>query len=170
MSPEVAQRDSTAATTSDSVRPATFPCSSAEATAAFSAAGLPGSDRARRSPCSLSSRPTTANSSLPSLVATVALVMCSASSCSARPANDALLAPRTLITSTVVRRIFDPNGLGNCPRTGYPSHWPATSSSSRNLSTIRLCRASSVSDSPTIRLASSVARVPTSARSEVSAC
>ena len=112
MSPEVAQRDSTAATTSDSVRPVTFPCSSAEATAAFSAAGLPGSDRARRSPCSVSSRPTTANSSLPSLVATVALVMFSASSCSVRPANDALLAPRTLITSAVVRQDFRPERAG----------------------------------------------------------
>src|ERR1700750_1888026 len=75
MSPEVAQRDSTAATTSASVRPVTLPCSNAEATAAFSAAGLPGSDRARRSPCSVSSRPTTANSSSPSRVGPRGLVL-----------------------------------------------------------------------------------------------
>src|SRR6185437_10454202 len=41
---------------------------------------------------------------------------------------------------------------------------------SRKRSTIRLCRAWSASDSPTIRLASSVASAPTSERSEISAC
>ena len=99
MSPEVAHRASAAATTSASVRRVTLPCSSAPAIAPFSAAGLPGSDSARRSGCSVSSRPTTANSSSASLVATAALVMFSASSCSVRAANEALLAPRTLIAS-----------------------------------------------------------------------
>ena len=44
------------------------------------------------------------------------------------------------------------------------------SRSARNRSTTRLLRSSSSRDSPTIRPASEVARVPTSARSEVSAC
>ena len=112
MSPSLAQWDSTAATTSASVRLVTFPCSSAPATAPFSAAGLPGSASARRSPCSESSMPTTANSSLPSRVATVALGMSSAASRSARAANDALLAPRMLIASRCVLRDFFPNGPG----------------------------------------------------------
>src|ERR1700722_15200387 len=93
-SPVVAQCASTAATTSASARWVIFPCSSAPATAAFSAAGLPGSDSARRSACSVSSSPTTANSSLPSLLPTVALVMCSADSRSESSANEVLLTPR----------------------------------------------------------------------------
>ena len=99
MSPGVAHRASAAATTSASARRVTLPCSSAPATAPFSAAGLPGSDSARRSACSVSSNPTTANSSSASLVATAALEMFSASSRSVSSANEALLAPRTLIAS-----------------------------------------------------------------------
>src|SRR5580658_2649201 len=96
-SPEVAQWPSAAAATRASARPVIFPCNSAATTAPFSAAGLPGSDSARRSPCSVSSSPTTANSSLASLVATVALVMCSADNRSDRSANEALLTPRMRI-------------------------------------------------------------------------
>ena len=80
---------SAAAATSPSARAVIFPCSSAAATAPFSGAGLPGSESARRSPCSVSSSPTTANSSLASPVATVALVMCSADSRSDSSANEA---------------------------------------------------------------------------------
>src|SRR5208282_1650578 len=61
-----------------------------------------------------SSSLTTANSSLPSRVATLALVMFSAASCSLRAANDARLAPRMLIASRWVLREFFPNGTG-CP-------------------------------------------------------
>src|SRR5579862_9456419 len=95
-SPLPAQRASAPAATRPSARWVIFPCSSAATTAPFSAAGLPGSDSARRSPCSVSSSPTTANSSLASLVATVALSMCSADSRSDSSAYEALLTPRML--------------------------------------------------------------------------
>src|SRR5579859_5571226 len=93
----LAQRDSAAAVTSSSVTGATLVCSSLRVIAAFSAAGLPGSDSARRSACSVSSSPTMENSSFASLVATVALVMFSADSRSDSSAKDALLTPRMLI-------------------------------------------------------------------------
>src|SRR5579863_5459351 len=69
-----------------------------------------------------------------------------------------------------------PVGVVACPAASPAPRAPTAappspeSSWSRKRSTIRFCRATSVSDSPTMRLASSVASVPTSPRSEVSAC
>src|SRR6185312_15391988 len=57
-----------------------------------------------------------------------------------------------------------------CAAPDWPTRLPCVSRLSRNRSTMRLCRTWSASDSPTIRLASSVASDPTSARSEISAC
>src|SRR5579864_1602422 len=94
---------------SASARWVIFPCSSAATTAPFSAAGLPGSDSARRSPCSVSSSPTTANSSPASLVATVALSMCSADSRSDSSAYEALLTPRMLNSPSDGTKTFQPN-------------------------------------------------------------
>src|SRR5580658_4517536 len=120
-SPEVAQWPSAAAATRASARPVIFPCNSAATTAPFSAAGLPGSDSARRSPCSVSSSPTTANSSLASLVATVALVTWSADSRSESSANEALLTPRMRTRLPGVLRRFLPNGAWCQP----PGSWRA---------------------------------------------
>src|SRR5580700_6197027 len=69
-----------------------------------------------------------------------------------------------------------PVGVVACPAASPAPRAPTAappspeSSSLRKRSTIRVCRATSVSDSPTMRLASSVASAPTSLRSEVSAC
>src|SRR5579862_6790192 len=108
-SPPAAQRASAPAATRASARWVIFPCSSAATTAPFSAAGLPGSDSARRSPCSVSSSPTTANSSPASLVATAALSMCSADSRSDSSAYEALLTPRMLNSPSGCRKTFQPN-------------------------------------------------------------